>query len=188
MSATSSPQGFIPVFHPSGQIVANPYPSVNTAAAIYKGDPVKIDTTSGVIIAGVNDAILGVFAGCEYVDVDGKPNVKPYWPGSTSGATNVTFYVYDDPFIEYDVQSGINGTALAATAVGDSADSVIATGSTYTGVTGSYLSATLSGAGGPNQWRIIGVSGQIGNAWGDAYTIARVKIAKSQLITTPAAV
>ena len=186
MSATSSPSGFNPVFHPSGQIVANAYyPTVSTNAAIYKGDPVKLDGTTGVvIIAGGNDAIIGVFAGCEYTDVDGKPTYKPYWPGSTSGATNIVFYVYDDPNIVYEVQ---DVGSLAATAIGDSADSVIAAGSTYTGVTASYLS-TLAGAGGPNQWRVIGLGGQANNAWGDAYTVVRVKIAKSQVITTPAGI
>ena len=183
MSAVSSPQGFKPVFHPSGQIVANAYyPTVATNAAIYKGDPVKLDGTTGVvIIAGGSDAIIGVFAGCEYTDVDGKPRYSPYWPGSTSGATNIVFYVYDDPFIVYEVQGA---GVVAATAIGDSADSTIAAGSTYTGNTASYLAtASLAGAATVKQWRIMGLGGGIDNAWGDAYTVLRVTIGQSQRIT-----
>lgn len=181
MSATSSTQGFAPVWHPSGQIVANLYePTVSTNAAIYKGDPVKLDGTTGVcVIAAGSDAIIGVFAGCEYVDVDGKPTFRPYWPGSTAGATNIKFWVYDDPFIVYEVQ---DVGSLAATAIGDSADSVIVAGSTATGVTGSYLS-TLGGAGTVKQWRVMGLGRAVDNAWGDAYTIVQVTMGQSQRIT-----
>jgi hypothetical protein len=186
MSATLAPQGFIPVFHPSGIITPNVYePTVATNAAIYKGDPVQLDATTGVvIIAGVNDDILGVFAGCEY-DLNGKPTYSPYWPGSTTGATNIKFYVYDDPFIQYEVQ--VNGS-VAATAIGDSSDSVIAAGSSYTGVTASYLNSTLSGATTALQWRIMGKGMAIDNAWGDAYTVVRVTIAKSQIVPGTAAI
>ena len=186
MSATNAPQGFVPVFHPSGIITPNVYePTVATNAAIYKGDPVKLDGTTGVvIIAAANDAILGVFAGCEY-DLNGKPTYSPYWPGSTTGATNIKFYVYDDLFIEYEVQ--VPGS-VAATAIGDSSDSVIAAGSAYTGVTGSYLSTTLSGAAAANQWRIVGKGNGVDNAWGDAYTVVRVIMAKSQTMPTVAAI
>jgi hypothetical protein len=38
------------------------------------------------------------------------------------------------------------------------------------------------------QWRILGVGNQIDNAWGDAYTIVRVKIGQSQLLTQPNAI
>jgi hypothetical protein len=183
MSATSSPFGFKPVFHPSGQIVANAYyPTVSTNAAIYRGDPVKLDGTTGVVIlAGDSDAIIGMFAGCEYTDVDGKPNLKPYWPGSTAGATNIVFYVYDDPFIIYEAQGA---GVVAATAIGDSCDSTAATGSTYTGTSAIVLkTGTLSGAATVKQWRIMGLGGQIDNAWGDAYTVLRVTIGQSQRFT-----
>ena len=181
MSTTLSPSGFNPVYHPSGQIVANLYePTVATNAAIYKGDPVKLDGTTGVvIIAAANDAILGVFAGCEYIDVDGKPNYKPYWPGSTSGATNIKFYVYDDPFIVYEIQAG---GSIAATEIGAAADFVIAAGSTYTGVTGTYL-GTSAAAG--NNFRITGLAPRAGNTWGDTYTVVRGTMLKLQTVSEP---
>lgn len=190
MSASNAPFGFAPVFHPSGQIVANIYtPTVanGPTSAIYKGDPVKLSgDTSVVTLAGDADAIIGVFAGCEYTDATGKPTVSSYWPGTTTGATNIKFYVYDDPFIVYEAQGA---GAIAITAIGDSCDSTAATGNTNTGVSGIYLkSGTLSGAATVKQWRILGLGGSISNAWGDAYTVVRVKIGQSQLISEPNAI
>lgn len=190
MSATNAPFGFTPVYHPSGQIVANVYqPSVanGPTSAIYKGDPVKLTGADTVcILAGDADAIIGVFAGCEYNDATGKPTVSSYWPGTTTGATNIKFYVYDDPFIVYEAQGA---GSIANTAIGDSCDSTAATGNTNTGVSGIYLkSGTLSGAATVKQWRILGLGQQTNNAWGDSYTIVRVKIGQSQLITEPNAI
>ena len=187
MSAVSSPSGFNPVYHPSGEIVANLYePTVanGPTAAIYKGDPVKLTGTTDVVnIAAANDAILGVFVGCEYVDVDGKPVYKPYWPGTTTGATGIKFWVLDDPAIMYEIQSV---GSEANTAIAASADFVIAAGSTYTGVTGTYLAASAGAV--SNNVRIMGLGRQVSNAWGDAYTVLRVQILKSQLISTPAGI
>ena len=181
MSATAAPQGFCPVFHPSGQIVANAYTGGSTAAAIYKGDPVLIDTTGLVIVAvgsgGSPGLIAGVFAGCEYTDVDGKPNYKPYWPGSTTGATNITFWVYDQLDMVFEVQGD---GSVAQGAVGDSANYTYAAGSTYTGVSASKLqTSSLAGAATAKQFRIIGLGQQIDNAWGDAFTTVKVQIAQN---------
>jgi hypothetical protein len=190
MSAVASSQGFVPVFHPSGvSIPVNLYqPTVTNGptAAIYKGDPVKLSgDTNVVVIAAASDAIIGVFAGCEYTDATGKPTESTYWPGTTTGATNIKFYVYDDQFTVYEVQSA---GSVANTAIGDSANSVIAAGNTNTGITGTKLSNTLSGAATVQQWRIIGLGRQIDNAWGDAFTIVRVIIGQSQLISQPNAI
>lgn len=181
MSATAAPQGFIPVFHPSGQIVANPYTGLYSAAAIYKGDPVLINTDGTIIVAvgsaGSPGLVAGVFAGCEYTDVDGKPNYKPYWAGSTAGATNITFWVYDQLDLVYEVQGD---GSVANTAVGDSANYTYAAGSTYTGVSASKLqTSSLAGAATAKQFRIIGLGRQIDNAWGDTYTVVQVQIAQN---------
>lgn len=190
MSSVNSPFGFLPVFHPSGQIVANLYePTVASgpSSAIYKGDPVKLVGSTDVInLAGDSDAIIGVFAGCEYTDSDGKPNFRSYWPGTTSGATNIKFWVYDDPFIIYEAQGA---GAIANTAIGDSCDSTAATGSSYTGVSGIYLkSGTLSGAATVKQWRIVGLAPRVDNAWGDAYTVLRVRVGLNQFVSEPNAI
>ena len=190
MSATLAPQGFVPVFHPSGlSMPVNVYTPTTTngpSGAIYRGDPVKLTGDTDVInISNGSDAIIGAFAGCEYNDATGKPVESSYWPGTTTGATNIVFYVYDDPFTVFEVQA--NGS-IPVTAVGDSANAVIVAGNVNTGTTGTRLSSTLSGAATVRQWRILGLGQQIDNAWGDAYTIVRVKIGQSQLISEPNAI
>lgn len=183
MSATAAPFGLKPVFHPSGQIVANLYqPTSIPASACYMGDPVKLTGDAYVVsIAAGSDAIIGVFAGCEYVTADGTRVQSPYWPASLSGVTDIKWWVYDDPFIVYEVQAA---GSVANTAIGDSADTTIAAGSANTGVSGTKLATgSLSGAATVKQWRIMGLGQQIDNAWGDSYTILRVTIGQSQRFT-----
>lgn len=189
MSSALSAFGFRPAFSPSGIIRPTCYsPGARAAAAaIYQGDPVKIteDGTDFLVIAAGSDTIIGVFQGCEYIDVTGKPVVSNFWPGAVTGATNIKFYVTDDPSIVYEAQAG---GSIANSAVGDQADSVIVAGSATTGITGSYLSSTLKGAGSQGQWRIVGVSLAPDNAWGDTYTVVQCKIAKHAYVYPQTAV
>lgn len=181
MTATASPFGARAIFHPSGIIRTETfYPTVSTNAAIYKGDLVKWDGTTGVIIvSGAGDASIGVFDGCRYTDAQGKPTYSPYWPGSTSGATNIEFYVITDILTEFEIQASI---AVAATAIGDSANITYAAGSAVTGQSASYIAA-LTGAAAVGNFRIMGVGLQVDNAWGDAKTIVRVTIGANQRFT-----
>ena len=181
MSATAAPFGARAVYHPSGTIRTETfYPTVSTNAAIYKGDLVKLDGTTGVcIVSAAGDASIGVFDGCKYTDVSGKPTYSPYWPGSTSGATNIEFYVITDPLTVFEVQASI---AVAATAIGDSANITYAAGSTQTGVSASYIAA-LTGAAAVGNWRIMGLAPYLDNAWGDAKTIVRVTLGANQRFT-----
>ena len=181
MTAAVARFGARAVYHPSGTIRTETfYPTVSTNAAIYKGDLVKLDGTTGVvIISAAGDASIGVFDGCRYNDATGKPTYSPYWPGSTSGATNIEFYVITDILTEFEIQSG---TAVAATAIGDSANVTVAAGNTNTGISGSYLGA-LTGAAAVGNFRIMGLAPYLDNAWGDAYTIVRVTLGANQRFT-----
>ncbi len=181
MTATAAYFGARAIFHPSGTIRTETfYPTVSTNAAIYKGDLVKMDGTTGVcIISAAGDASIGVFDGCKYNDATGKPTYSPYWPGSTSGATNIEFYVITDILTVFEIQSS---TAVAATAIGDSANVTVAAGNVNTGTSGSYLGA-LTGAAAVGNWRIKGLSLVPNNAWGDAYTIVQVTLGANQRFT-----
>jgi hypothetical protein len=181
MTATASYFGARAVSHPSGTIRTETFfPTVATNAAIYKGDLVKWDGTTGVcIVSGAGDASIGVFDGCRYNDATGKPTYSPYWPGSTTGATNIEFYVITDINTVFEIQASI---AVAATAIGDSANITYAAGSTVTGQSASYVAA-LAGAAAVGNFRIMGVGQQIDNAWGDAKTILRVTIGANQRFT-----
>jgi hypothetical protein len=67
------------------------------AVGLGLGDPVKL-TTDGTIIRASNDTAdsIGVFAGVNYTDSDGKPQFKKNWTASTT-ATNIKALVDDQP-------------------------------------------------------------------------------------------
>lgn len=184
MSATNAPFGVRVVYHPSGVIRTRTLTGFSTipASAVYRGDLVKL--TGGTDVASIiaaNDAAFGVFDGCRYTDSTGRPTYSPFWPASLSGVTNIEWYVIPfDPLMECEIQAG---GSIANTAIGDSADIVIAAGNANTGVSGSYMNTTLKGAAAVGNFRILGAAPYVDNAFGDSYTIVRVQIAKNQLLT-----
>jgi hypothetical protein len=185
MGTFAAPFGCRAVFHPSGTVRQKSLTGFSSipASGVSKGDLIKL--TGDAYVASIitaNDASIGIFEGCRYTAADGTPVESPYWPASLSGVTNIEwFYTPFDPGLECEIQ-GASGS-WASTAIGDSADMVIAAGSAYTGISGSYLSATLKGAGAVGNFRIIGLGQQADNAWSDSYPILRVQIAKNQILT-----
>jgi hypothetical protein len=72
--------------------------------------------------ANVNaQSMLGVFAGCEYFDVTGAPQESNFWPAAQAcfPGTVITAFVWQDPLIEYTIQTDAALTS-AATTIGDS--------------------------------------------------------------------
>lgn len=184
MSTTASPFGAWAVYHPSGTIRPKTFfPSTIPSAACYKGDLVKLTGDAAVLaISAANDASFGVFDGCEYTDATGTPIYSPYWPASLSGVTNIKWHIIPfDPGMIFEIQGGSG--SWANTAIGDSADVVVAAGNVNTGVSGSYLNATLKGAAAVGNFRIIGLSNAIDQSWSDSYPILQVEIAKNQILT-----
>jgi len=191
MSSTSAPFGFRPSFHNSGQMRPKAYTIASTYAAnIFAGDPVKL-TDDGVIELGTSDGtrdgtadgilLLGIFAGCQYLDVTGKPTISPFWPAGVA-ATEITAWVYDDPETLFDVQynnPGTPGTDTVQTAVGEQCDWVIAApgGSTRTGLSTTLLSVIQSTSG---QFQITGFAYNINDSLTDAYVVATVRINEHQ--------
>ena len=187
MSSTSAPYGFRPSFHNSGQIRPHAYTITSTyAASIFSGDPVKL-TSDGVIQLGTSDGtrsgttdgitLLGVFGGVEYLDSTGKPTIAPFWTGGTTG-TQIVAWVYDDPETLYDVQyanPGTAGTDSVQTAVGAECDWRVASpgGSTSTGISSTYLTATQSTSG---QFQITGFAYLITDSLTDAYVNVTVRL------------
>tara|TARA_R110000868_G_scaffold58911_3_gene181209 strand:+ start:2484 stop:3110 length:627 start_codon:yes stop_codon:yes gene_type:complete len=63
-----------------------------TSSVIYQGSPV-IPTSTGLVnivgaAAGGTVPLLGVFLGCNYVDLNGKPVWSPKWPGTSAVLAN----------------------------------------------------------------------------------------------------
>lgn len=187
MSLTSAPFGFRPSFHNSGQMRPKAYTIASTYAAnIFQGDPVKL-TDAGVIQLGSSDgtrdgttdgiSLLGIFAGCQYLDASGRPTISPFWPTGTT-ATEIVAWVYDDPETLFDVQytnPGTPGTTTVQTAVGEECDWTVATpgGSTRTGLSSTQLSVIQATSG---QFQITGFGYNINDSLTDAYVVATVRI------------
>jgi len=185
MSATSAPFGFRPSFHNSGQMRPKAYTIASTYAAnIFQGDPVKL-TDNGVIQLGSSDgtrdgtvdgiALLGIFAGCQYIDVTGRPVVSPFWPSGVT-ATDIVAWVYDDPETLFDVQyDNPSAGTTVQTAVGEECDWTVASpgGSTQTGLSNTKLTVIQATSG---QFQITGFAYNVTDALTDAYVVATVRI------------
>ena len=187
MSSTSAPFGFRPSFHNSGQMRPKAYTIASAYAAnIFQGDPVKL-TDNGVIQLGSSDgtrsgttdgiSLLGIFAGCQYLDASGKPTISPFWPSGATG-TEITAWVYDDPETLFDVQytnPGTPGTTTVQTAVGEECDWTVASpgGSTRTGLSTTQLGVIQATSG---QFQITGFAYNINDSLTDAFVVATVRI------------
>ena len=184
MSATSAPFGLRPAFHPTGldraTALAGGIVSGYTSD-ILKGQPVKYIAGSGVIqpVTATSDAVSGAFAGVEWTDTTGRRRVSNYWPANTAYQTgSCVAYFYNTPDIVYEIQAD---GSVAQTAVGRDANfSNFAAGSNVTGLSQATLVATPLSTGTQGQVQILDVAPYPGNAWGDAYTIVRVQIARRQ--------
>jgi hypothetical protein len=97
---------------PANQVVLVPF---NTAIT---GNAGSLLNTQANVAA---QSILGVFAGCEYYDALGFPQESNFWPAGQAcfPGTVVTAFVWQDPLIEYTIQTDAALTS-AATTIGDS--------------------------------------------------------------------
>jgi hypothetical protein len=164
---------------PKAYTIASTY-----AATIFSGDPVKL-TDNGVVQLGTSDgtragtvdgiSLLGIFAGCQYLDASGKPTISPFWPGGTTG-TEIVAWVYDDPETLFDVQyTNPSAGTTVQTAVGEECDWTVASpgGSTQTGLSNCQLTAIQATSG---QFQITGFAYNINDSLTDAYVVATVRI------------
>ena len=185
MSSTSAPFGFRASYHNSGQMRPKAYAIASTYAAnIFSGDPVKL-TDNGVIQLGSSDgtrtgttdgiSLLGIFAGCQYLDASGKPTISPFWPSGATG-TEIVAWVYDDPETLFDVQyNNPSAGTTVQTAVGEECDWTVASpgGSTQTGLSNTLLTAIQATSG---QFQITGFGYEINDSLTDAYVVVSVRI------------
>ena len=183
MSATSAPFGLRPAFHPTGldraQALANVIES-GYAANILKGQAVKLTAAAGyIVVASAGDPLFGVFDGVEWTDTTGRRRVSNYWPtGTAYQSGSLIAYVWTDPQVVYEIQAA---GSIAQTAIGAEFDITNATdGSTTTGLSQCTMGTSAASANSSKALRVIDLAPYPGNAWGDAFTIVRVQIARFQ--------
>ena len=145
------------------------------ASAIFQGSPVKAELTGGTIqigsASGNGDQLLGVFAGCEYVDAStGKLRFNNTWPGSGSANTDfdIKGFVYDDPSQRFIIAAdgGNTSRATAKVDIFKTADIVDGTsGSTTTGISSAKLDiSTAEDTDTSNCVMILGIHEDVSNA------------------------
>jgi len=157
------------------------------ANAIYYGQPV-IPLATGMIsyagsAAGGTVANLGVFVGCEYTDLTGKPVWSNYYPGTASlkSSTACKASIVDDPYALY----LINCDAAAADGlVFSNADFVTSTtGSTTTGISYGELDVSTSNTTATLNLRILGFEDSPGNS--DKTVAGRLAIVRLNVQAIP---
>jgi len=186
MTASSTPTGFKVVRHPSGTIrpllVSNFIPS-GYATNLFKGTVVSTSSTSGQanVTVPTSGNISYLIDGFRWVAANGTPQISNQWPGGTTTMTGTTIdaEVYSlDSGVELEVQAD---GAIPQAALFDQANPVNAgSGSTITGLSTAALSSSLAGGSASAMFTIINIAPYPGNAWGDSYTIVRVKANKLQ--------
>lgn len=143
------PAGLIPHRHSTGGTIrASAYKIADGYGSnIFNGDPVKSSGSNREInVAAAGDTLLGVFAGCQYVNTSGEVKFSRYWPASTSVQSNTepVAYVYDDPNIEFRCQGD---GSIAKADVGARADIVYTAGDTTNGQSAVELDSSDIGTG-----------------------------------------
>ena len=147
----------------------------SNASAIFQGSPVKAELTGGTIqigsASGNGDQLVGVFAGCEYVDATtGKLKFSNTWPGSGSANTNfdIKGFVYDNPAQRFIIASDGTNTdrATAKADIFKTADIASgASGNTTTGISSAVLDiSTAEDTDTSNVVMILGIHEDVTNA------------------------
>lgn len=180
MSLVSAPFGMRSAYHPSGVAVRVEQGTITaTSPFIHDGDPVAIAADGSIIRAtpGAGNKIVGVFAGCEYRDGTGKPNVSRCWPSNPS-AFDIKCYYTADPELVYEIQANgpVTRDMIGSQATWGAPGSV----NIMTGGSASYLDVATISNSIENQLAIVGLREYPDNVWGDAYTTVLVKIAQHQ--------
>lgn len=167
MANRDTPFGLRPAYHLLGGD-ANRTNAYTIAAAygtkIYTGDLVTKTATGNEIGQGAASDTLftGVFAGCRYKTAGGEIVYSRYWPADVTTHTEIVAWVYDDPFIVFEIQA--DGDIEAAD-YGNQGDLIIThAGVDSTGVSGMELKSSDIDTG--SNLKILGLVPRVGNAVG----------------------
>jgi|TARA_R110001606_G_scaffold2928_2_gene12723 hypothetical protein len=144
----------------------NAYFIASDAAAIYQGSPVKCVNGGGIAIgsaSGDTVALVGVFAGCEYVSsVTGKKVFSNTWPG-TGADTNfdIIGHVYDNPMQRFLICTDASFTNVATARAAIFENALLSSGASGSATSGNSSAAMdidgLSSADTSAPLKIVGI-------------------------------
>ena len=155
-----------------------------SSSSICQGDLV-IPLTNGLVDVSAADggsvAILGVMAGCQYTDLNGKPVFDNNYPGTSSlkSGTEATVFVYDDPFQVYEVQcdASLTNLATATALIHSNAEGTGFGSETANGISAGEISVASAGATtATDNFRIVGFKDVEGIDYTSAGVVALVKL------------
>ena len=166
MANRDAPFGLRPAYHSLGGVMRTQRYHIASAEAvgIWRGDLVELEGTARRITASAGpteEPFIGVFWGCRYRDTGGNYIYNKQWPAAqvTLGSEDAVAYVYDDPFIVFEIQ--VDG-AFSLDDIGQDADMVYTAGSTNTG--NSAVELDSSDIGGSNtNLHIVDLVERVGN-------------------------
>jgi len=157
--------------------------STSQTHKIGTGDLVKTDGSYAGYVdyaAATDTPVLGVFAGAEWYDTAvAKKLYMTQWTGSTTAVSPITCYVYDDPMIVFEVQSGNGGPVTQANVRQNGKISATGVGSpnSTSGISTEFLDyATIAGGQSTYPLKVIGLSQKVGNDNTSAYNIVEVTL------------
>lgn len=149
MANLNAPNGFTPVRHQNGGVIryddSFTIPSA-TAVNIFSGDMVRLNGAGRDLdVAAATEALLGVFAGCQYVAANGDVVFAKQWVSGTVtlGSADAIAYVYTDPYIVYRAQCATIAEADVALA----ADIIAGAGDVPTGISRFTVNSTFGATG-----------------------------------------
>ena len=155
-----------------------------SSSSIFQGDMV-IPLTNGLVDVSAADggsvAILGVMAGCQYTDLNGKPVFDNNYPGTSSlkSGTEATVFVYDDPFQVYEVQcdASLTNLATATALIHSNAEGTGFGSENANGISSGEISVASAGATtATDNFRIVGFKDVEGIDYASAGVVALVKL------------
>ena len=155
-----------------------------SSSSIFQGDMV-IPLTNGLVDVSAADggsvAILGVMAGCQYTDLNGKPVFDNNYPGTSSlkSGTEATVFVYDDPHQVYEVQcdASLTNQATAQALVHSNAEGTGFGSENANGISSGEISVATAGATtATDNFRIVGFKDVEGIDFASAGVVALVKL------------
>lgn len=184
MSSVNAPFGLRPLYHPSGEIRPDTGTILNGYTAnIFLYSPVQY-SDGNIQLAAAASRAIGTFLGVQWTDTRGKRQFSNYWPANTLG-TEIVCWITTDPVIVYTIQ----GTgSITQSDIGEQAD--WSTNDTTAGNSTTGLSSVTLGtpsASGNNGLRVIGLTANPDNAWGDSFTVVNVQISEHQNVADIAA-
>lgn len=162
------------------------YPILYTdTTTIGRGCTVALDTTGYIRLATTGDTVfLGIFDGGYKTDTSlpqRYTQFNAYVYSATAVSGSVYGYVVDDPNAEFEVR--VSGGPLTFADVGANATFVAGTTNTSTGLSTDLLNATVTTST-TAPFRIVGISGRVGNDNASSYNIVNVKLNAANLSST----